>query len=525
MPRKYINKLTIYLIKEEYDDYDMIAQNYQGHKNINGSKFYYNESEAETPPWVRKFFGNTLNDIEGIKNASSNGILLLKIDIEGTTRIFAIAFGHGRHLIDGDTIDEKFGLRTALNTISNKIKQISKKEISPMPKQSIEQIPKATEEKNFNIDHEQEILKGVLGIPREEFAQDFGKNIYGGIPLQIKGKFDIENIENILTKCYQRYNSTDYKTEFDWIDNLSPVKNKQQINELNNKFIEDMNSENSDKTWMGIPQIINHLELDEFVYPSGQTHDDINMKDFLIEIGKELTSVTLKDFKENSIRMETIGGIESESWKAYRCLYAETEFNDTTYILNEGEWFQINDEFLDKINNSYQELLLKSGGITDFPECNFSKEKDYNEHISGSMDYVLMDADNIQHGGNHSSIELCDLFSKNKELIHVKNYHGASTLSHLFNQGVNSAILIKEDTEFLNKANQKISNKFADCTIPQGFNPSEYKIIYLILSEKDNLEIPLFSKISLRRAKRDLERMNYNVFLKFAKKTSNQTTT
>ena len=60
MVRKYVNKLTIYLIKDNYQDYDSVVQNYDGSKNVGDYRFYYSISDAEAPLWIKKFFGKFL---------------------------------------------------------------------------------------------------------------------------------------------------------------------------------------------------------------------------------------------------------------------------------------------------------------------------------------------------------------------------------------------------------------------------------------------------------------------------------
>ncbi len=57
-----------------------------------------------------------------------------------------------------------------------------------------------------------------------------------------------------------------------------------------------------------------------------------------------------------------------------------------------------------------------------------------------------MDKKNIPYGGGYSRIEFCDLFSKSKQMIHVKRYGGSSVLSHLFNQGLVSGECTPQDT-------------------------------------------------------------------------------
>ena len=45
-------------------------------------------------------------------------------------------------------------------------------------------------------------------------------------------------------------------------------------------------------------------------------------------------------------------------------------------------------------------------------------------------------------------MEFCDVFSKTKELVHIKRYGGSATLSHLFYHGVNSTEFFQMDVEY-----------------------------------------------------------------------------
>ena len=66
-------------------------------------------------------------------------------------------------------------------------------------------------------------------------------------------------------------------------------------------------------------------------------------------------------------------------------------------------------------------------------------EKEYNIAVCNEYPdrYCLMDRRNVYQGG--SPIEFCDIYSRDKQFIHVKKYNGSSVLSHLFFQGYVSA--------------------------------------------------------------------------------------
>jgi uncharacterized protein (TIGR04141 family) len=117
----------------------------------------------------------------------------------------------------------------------------------------------------------------------------------------------------------------------------------------------------------------------------------------------------------------------------------------------------------------------------------------------------------IHHGGGHSSIEFCDLLTGDKKLIHVKRYSGSAQLSHLFAQGAVSGELFVQDAQFRHKLNEELpeGHKIKDPT--QQPDPREYEIVFAIVVGTENLDIPFFSKVSLRNARRRLQGYGYTV--------------
>lgn len=94
------NKLSIYLIKEEYSEHKDILKKIDAlkSKDVNGiGVLYFGESHTFKPSWLDKFFGSALgDDIEKLFNASSKAILLSKVKVTNDKeRIFAIPFGYG----------------------------------------------------------------------------------------------------------------------------------------------------------------------------------------------------------------------------------------------------------------------------------------------------------------------------------------------------------------------------------------------------------------------------------------------
>ena len=83
-------------------------------------------------------------------------------------------------------------------------------------------------------------------------------------------------------------------------------------------------------------------------------------------------------------------------------------------------------------------------------------EGNYNERVSKTLKYYLLDKMLIKSTQTTSPIEVCDLLTSDSQFIHVKHRKGNSAgLSHLFAQGSVSADLILGDKEFRKSIRKK----------------------------------------------------------------------
>ncbi|WP_228255482.1 TIGR04141 family sporadically distributed protein [Acinetobacter wuhouensis] len=143
------------------------------------------------------------------------------------------------------------------------------------------------------------------------------------------------------------------------------------------------------------------------------------------------------------------------------------------------------------------------------------REEDYNEFVvDADPNFCLMDKKNIRIGGAYDKLEHCDLIRNGNEFIHVKFYRSSSTLSHLFSQGFVAAEAFVKDQWYRNQLNPKLplSMQLADPNMRP--DPSNYRIVYAIATEKDiPKELPFFSKITLKNTLKTLRALNYKISL------------
>lgn len=329
-------------------------------------------------------------------------------------------------------------------------------------------------------------------------------------------KVTLETLKPKLKDYLKQYNKTSYKKEFPWLDNIFEVRDKAVIKKLFDKVIEDIYNNKIDFTWLAIPEIIDWSDVLGFKFSKperAKIYPDIELSNFIHEI-KDDQGISLDYLKRRKVYLWSSSTSSAiKSWSVFQCLYAEVVEDNKTYILNNGDWYQLDNNFVDIVDKAYKSVPRSS--ISFLPHLN-EREDRYNEKMveNDPVTFALMDKKNISYGGGKSKIEFCDLYTSKKAMVHVKKYGGSSVLSHLFSQGVVSATAFLSDEKFRSGVNDLLpaSHKLSDhFSRPKS---DEFKICYAILSSAPgDLVIPFFSKVSLKNAIKQLSLLGYNYSL------------
>ena len=198
----------------------------------------------------------------------------------------------------------------------------------------------------------------------------------------------------------------------------------------------------------------------------------------------------------------------------YAALVFQTEYEGRNYIFSSGTWYQVETSFFNQVNNFIRNRIPISS--ISLPECPKDKnEGKYNQMVAdGNDDYCLFDCKMLSADGSPKKIEACDIYTKSKQFIHVKNKGQSSQLSHLFAQGRVSAECFSSDESFRKQVSEIATAKFGSMPFDASLKPSsnEYEIIYAIIDDKDtdiNEKLPFFSKVNLMLTAQELERMHF----------------
>ncbi len=508
--------LTIYLIKDAYDNFDDIlneeslvnfklqSTNAQSESDLakNESLRLYVKNDYIGPPDWAKLFNIDINRM------AASGLYLRKID----NKIMAVAFGSsGRFLLKESAIVRRFGLMTVLNSVEpTSLRSIDKTVLSESGLQARTQSSQPSDSTAFGIDIQQDLVRNISGKAKDKNL--YGSTIVGRDSLTVTIKVTPDTLDSFLREYLRTFSSDSYKEHFSFIDNVK-LCDSVKTTELDELLVNRIQSGNDIRFWLAVPDILEWDDHSGFVYSSGPRNetpgDDINFESLKLTLDE--SQIIDIDFLKNQhvIRLDNDGKRTKNKWSIYRCVYAEIKAGsgstESLYILTDGSWYEIKKDFRGDIESEYAEIPKESEGLNLINYQRGEKEETYNERLKNSLNGYLFDKKPITITGR-SPFEFCDVLTRDNKLIHVKRYSGSSALSHLFNQGYVSANLMLE-YQIRKRVNTKNVDGFQ---FTEPVDPNKFEVIYGIISREDkDLDIPFFSKIMLVRTYKDLKKLGY----------------
>lgn len=491
---------------------------------------YFKNSAKKDARRIQDFFGAKL-PLEGagedrpvLFTAIVQAVLIVPVDCDGVNRLFAVCFGMGRNLLNADIIQDKFGMYTVLNSIDPKtIRSVDLNRLESIPKHDRRQTSKLSKLNTFELNVERDLLRAVTGRAKDVYQAQLGETITGADALRITIDLAIDNLPNRLGEIYEVYKKQDYKTDFGWIDKISPLKDPARITQLETELIEKINRNEIDTIWMSIPELVDWNQLNSIRYSKrGADYYDLEIKSVLSDVFLD-EPVTKASLQSRVAYACDNTGNSFIHWSLYKCLYAEIDLNPGIFILNNGQWYQIDSNYETEVKSFYNSATISTH---TFSKAHLNEiEGNYNIRIAQEdpAKRLLMDKRLVKPAPGEDEIEFCDIYTTDKELYHVKRYSGSATLSHLFNQGLVSGELLMQKA-FRKNLNQKIDKIDQDfehrdlsgwhvAELESDFHRGDYKIIYAIITDSNATPpaIPFFSKVTFRHACSRLADYGYQV--------------
>jgi len=276
--------------------------------------------------------------------------------------------------------------------------------------------------------------------------------------------------------------------------------------------------EDFEKIWLAIPELVVWEEVRGFAFKfraeDTKKAGPVLYQDLEIEAWRKVARIdanlTAEQLKHKKIFVYWEDGRDPSSWNVYRCLNAEIDLAKKKYILNDGDWYNLENNFVQEVNDFYDSV--PDSKIQLPPYAANTEPKYLTAVAAGNAGYALMDRKEVMIGGGRSRVEFCDLYSSKREIIHVKMYGGSSLLSHLFSQALVSGNCFLHEPAFRVEVNKLLPPGFKLGSPKDRPTASDYEVCIAVMSRvKGPLELPFFSKVSLMHAVRSLRNSDYRV--------------
>lgn len=518
-------KISFFLHKESVSEFDDCIKKttlknldkYKVKKEIGlPGLIYVHQPTVNMPDWKTTLEKLTNETINISKNISNKAVVIFKYK----ERFLSIAYGYGKSILNESTLERNFGLIVAANLVDpKKIRSLNSMTIEDTIVDTQKQSIDYTNQEQFQINQNREILKSVSGAPHSETTAKF---LVGTDSLSATRKMNIEDIKKDLMFYFDTYQKEDYKDRgFGWLDNIKRVKDVTMKETLDLELEKDIVKKDTN-TLIGPNKILDWENIVGF-YLTGLGKEvkksisiDIDYERYLTTLYSNPTLKVLAKLKRDKLIAVTDNENEFVVSNIYDALVYEKEIHETRYLLCYGDWYEVDSDFYNEVKQK-----IRNTKISDltFQPCFFGLEEGkYNELVANSSpDYVLLDQKNyILKGFGGSKVEPCDIFTRNKQLIHVKKGGSSSTLSHLFAQGLVSAKILSNDIKLKNHINKFSKSKLGPNYIKAKDKNSDFEVIFAIIDKRNsNFEdiLPFFSMVNLSQVLNELETMNYNYSL------------
>ncbi|WP_291077553.1 MULTISPECIES: DUF6119 family protein [unclassified Empedobacter] len=508
---------SIYLLKDGYNSTNSLKEGHhlqrisENNANLPVDTVMYILNNPSTSPWWKDYWGVNID----LQQSHKGALVFLKIN---DTNWIALTFGSTYHQLKDEAFVHDFGIRTTLNALDPlKIKSTDILSPENAKRQRI-QSPTASGLNFFDFRTDEIILKKMTGSVKTEYASLF-KNITGGSSLKVSSNLPAANIANLCNSLVGIYKRDDYKTSFPEIQNIVPISDPDLLLELNDKLVEAFNQDPAPmELVLAIPEIFDY-ETEYYIKYSGEGASSLEFTDVFIKgyrdylAEKEVESIeSIDKFKSHRLKILDANNNSIKEYQIFKSLLFDCEYNNNMYHFCEGEWYYINRDFVQKLSDELDPLFVESHELLH--QCEHKREDDYNNSVKDARTEVIcLDKESITPDGQ-TAIEPCDLIYLNDdylEFAHIKISTRSASLSHLFNQGINSAELLRvnEDSQAKLKTLTEGKPEMSDL-----INSGAFKVTYGIITKKQGLKtkgLPLFSRISLLRTVNSLKAMRIPV--------------
>jgi uncharacterized protein (TIGR04141 family) len=471
-------------------------------------------STPAVPRWVTEVRSVLENPSSLALNAQAPAGLLT---IRRAGRTFAVTFGHAWQKLDGQWLERDFGRRVALNAIPrNQLVEIRAEQVFAKWHLASERAPRASPIDEFGVEMDRDLVGAIEGVPSD--TKRLGKTVRGSTSFRVHLPF--KQLVSALDRSKTLFGSDAYKTIWPEIDNISPVKDDALILHLEATLDVDLQSvEARKRIAMFTPGQRRQVDwsVDSYVFGRRSASPAITpyltVEAWVNFLKKHGGVPSVGEARATPVHLLDDSDEEVGDCTVFDCFGCEVSHGGAPFVLSSGTWYEVVQEFLNKINRIVKEIPTSTVNLPTWNQV--EDEGEYNERCGKLSGFSHFDAKTVMFGGAQSKFEFCDLLHmKSKTLFFVKIASKSSGMSHLLEQvRRTSELFFSVDGGFRRKLSKSILKRdskadvgWLDARPRQG----DWKVCMVSLGRPSN-RLPFFAKCGLAKAYKDLQERGHDV--------------
>ncbi|MEU9685371.1 DUF6119 family protein [Amycolatopsis japonica] len=421
------------------------------------------ESDETPVEWTSAV--NSLTGVDlGFTSTTASAALFMSVDDVN----YALTFGQGWRYLREVKIDRQFGLDVGARLLDpDEIRQITRWALSAKARVDRNMVPGGQGLWAFGLREHAELVRNLAGkahdgievkltyARRRGQRKDFRLSIECGDGLHIQLGVEGESLVADLRELTRLVESTPINQRLEplrWVRRLN--KGHERCEQLDTTAVELLLHPDDARGQVGIAYPARYYDgptVHRYVGTIGDTNIDTDeltldqLRSGLNRYDREeylrvLGASRIDGLDENK---QSLGGdVSALHWMA-----AEIAEPDARFVLVDGDWFQLGDEYLKHVSRIVDEAFTNTPAWTLPPWTDAPRnkrgtivEKAYNQHVARIDDqFLCLDTRLVYTRAHPQGFEACDLLGPGNVLVHVKRVSsetGSSALSHLFAQGL-----------------------------------------------------------------------------------------
>jgi len=467
------------------------------------------------PDWLSFLEAGTAGPFDGgFRTATAGAALLLRT--EG--RVFTLTFGFGRGIIKSDCFVRDFGVKVVLNAVDpSRIKSVELRAVDTMTLQTRQQASKETGLESYRVDTRQDLFRGLAGKARSE---DFAVRMEGSDALSITSRIEFDDLAEKCAGLLSVYEEDGYRDAFPFFDRLRTVRDPDEIQALEDRLNAELEVGRLERMHLAPPEVVDTANVSGFAYShAGPDHRELDVRAMLDELSarRRSGSVDASYLRQHDVFVTYREvGQRHEAWTAFDCLNFETEIDGNLYVLNNGDWHKVDGDYVQEVASRLQDIPA----CTDLPRAAFDQDEDaYNDALCAQVNGALLHKKTVKADGARTPVEVCDVLTPDRRLVHVKPLSDSSRLSHLFAQGMVSAELLLNSKSFRRETRAKLDDccpELASLIDLDVMRPRDYEVVFAVMGGREQgwpQSLPFFSQVNLADTATLLQDRGYRVAL------------